>query len=106
MTYVVQKPTLMSTPNDVLAAFGPFVARRTPESFDNRPYTRFAQTPVTPTTGAESSGIRLSGDLPGETLPELRRALLEWKVLFFRNQAIDRSETLPRAGASWKPTLF
>lgn len=91
MTYLAQKPTLIPMPTDVLAAFGPLVAQRTPDSFDNRPYTRFALAPVTPTIGAEISGIRLGGDLPDETLAELRRALLEWKVLFFRDQAIDRS---------------
>ncbi|MET0797165.1 taurine dioxygenase [Rhodococcus sp. KBW08] len=77
---------------DPLAAYGPLVASRTAEGFDVLPYTRFTLTPTTPTIGAEISGIQLSGQLSDETMSELRRALLEWKVLFFRDQTIDRSE--------------
>ena len=84
---------LFPTPTAPLAAFGPLVARRTSEGFgeNSQPYESFSLAPVTPTIGAEISGIRLGGDLPEATLAELRRALLEWKVLFFRDQAMDRS---------------
>lgn len=85
-------PQLFPTATDPLAAFGPLVARRTPDDFDNRPYTCFALTPSTPTIGAEIRGVRLSGDLPDSTVAELRRALLEWKVLFFRDQDISRAD--------------
>ena len=91
MTYLHHSPMLFPTPTDPLAAFGPLVARRTPETFDDWPYTRFSLAPVTPTIGAEISGLRLGGDLPEETITELRHALLEWKVLFFRDQVIDRT---------------
>lgn len=84
--------SIYPTATDPLAAFGPLVAPRIPENFDDRPYTHFSVTPKTPTIGAEISGIRLSGDLSNEVIDELRRALLEWKVLFFRDQDIDRSE--------------
>ena len=91
MTYQHRAPMLFPTPTDPLAAFGPLVARRTPEDFDSRPYESFSLAPVTPTIGAEISGLRLGGDLSDATIAELRRALLEWKVLFFRDQAIDRA---------------
>lgn len=92
MTTIFTQPVMLPTPTDPLAAFGPLVARRTPDGFDDRPYERFSLTPSTPTIGAEIAGIRLSGELPEETLFELRRALLEWKVLFFREQRIERAE--------------
>ncbi|MCD7049150.1 TauD/TfdA family dioxygenase [Rhodococcus sp. BH2-1] len=79
-------------PTDPLYAVGPLVARRTTESADDRPYELFSLTPKTPTIGAEVSGIRLTGDLSDDVLAELRRALLEWKVLFFRDQDIDRAD--------------
>jgi alpha-ketoglutarate-dependent sulfate ester dioxygenase len=41
------------------------------------------------TIGAELSGVTLSGDLPDEVIAELRRALLDYKVVFFRDQRLD-----------------
>ena len=72
MTYPHRAPMLFPTPTDPLAAHGPLVARRTPEFFDNRPYECFSLAPVTPTIGAEISGIRLGGDLPDETMRVVR----------------------------------
>ena len=42
--------------------------------------------PVAGRIGAEIAGIRLSGDLPPETIKEIRQALLRHRVIFFRNQ--------------------
>ncbi len=89
---------MRNTPTDPLAAFGPLVADRVPDDFDVRPYELFELTAVSPTIGAEISGLRLSGDLSDEVIAELRRALLEWKVLFFREQEIDRAEHRAFAG--------
>src|SRR5689334_3715979 len=36
--------------------------------------------------GAVVEGVRLGGDLPAETVAQVRAALLEHKVLFFRGQ--------------------
>ena len=48
--------------------------------------------PLTATIGAEVDGVDLSSDLDDETVAELRAALLEWKVLFFRDQhGLDRA---------------
>ncbi|MDH6283005.1 TauD/TfdA dioxygenase family protein [Prescottella agglutinans] len=79
-------------PTDPLYAVGPLVARRTADDTESRPYEHFSLTPQTPTIGAEISGIRLGGDLSDDVLADLRRALLEWKVLFFRDQDIDRAD--------------
>jgi taurine dioxygenase len=55
----------------------------------SRPYHRFGVAPLSPTIGAEISGVDLGAPLDDELFAELHRALLEWKVLFFRDQRID-----------------
>lgn len=50
--------------------------------------------PLTPTIGAEVSGVDLSRPLDAGTVAALRQALLDWKVLFFRDQAIDTDQHL------------
>ena len=47
-------------------------------------YETIAVRPLTPTIGAEVDGVRLSGDLPQETIDEIEAALLEHLVIFFR----------------------
>jgi alpha-ketoglutarate-dependent sulfate ester dioxygenase len=42
--------------------------------------------PITPAIGAEIHDVRLSGDLPGETVTAIRHALLRHRVVFFRDQ--------------------
>ena len=48
--------------------------------------TTLAIRPVTGTIGAEVSGVKLSGDLPAETVAAIQAALVRHKVLFFRDQ--------------------
>jgi taurine dioxygenase len=65
----------------------------------NTPLTRLQAAglhvaPLTPTIGAEVSGIDLSRPLAPETVASLRAALLDWKVLFFRDQNITTDEHL------------
>lgn len=91
MTYALPA-TAAPTPTDPLAYFGPIIAPRTAENMEDRPYELFSLEPQTPTIGAEISGIRLGRDLSDEVVAELRRALLEWKVLFFRDQNIERAD--------------
>jgi len=50
--------------------------------------------PLTPTIGAEIEGIDLREAVDPQTLDELRAALLEWKVLFFRDQDITTEQHL------------
>ncbi|MDQ8702773.1 TauD/TfdA family dioxygenase [Streptomyces sp. LHD-70] len=62
------------------------VLRRLPDGVAERPYELFALVPQSATIGAEISGVDLSRPLTTELRDELNRALLEWKVLFFRQQ--------------------
>jgi taurine dioxygenase len=48
--------------------------------------------PMTPTIGAEISGVRMSGEVSVEQVAEIRRALLDWKVIFFRDQDVEIAE--------------
>ena len=53
--------------------------------------TRITVEPMTATIGAEIGGVDLAEDLSAETIAEIRAALLEWKVIFFRDQhRLDR----------------
>ncbi len=61
-----------------------FVSQRTPSEFDG-----FRLTPLSGALGGLVEGLRLDKDLPAETVAELRRALLEFKVLFFRGQTLS-----------------
>lgn len=77
---------------------GPRVASRLPEGVTAAPYERFEVSPLTPLIGAEIAGVRLGPDLEPGVLADLRRALLEWKVLFFRDQRISGEEHRGFAG--------
>ncbi|HZC16251.1 MAG TPA: TauD/TfdA family dioxygenase [Caulobacteraceae bacterium] len=55
-------------------------------------------TPLTPTIGAEVSGIDLSQPLDAAARGAIRQALLDWKVLFFRDQDITTEQHLAFAG--------
>ncbi len=48
--------------------------------------------PLTPHLGAEVDGIDLSQPLSAGQLDEVRQAFLDWSVLVFRNQTIDREQ--------------
>lgn len=50
--------------------------------------------PLTPTIGAEVEGVDLARPLDGRTVSALRQALLDWKVLFFRDQDITTEQHL------------
>jgi taurine dioxygenase len=60
---------------------------------------QLAVSPLTPTIGAEIGGIDLRDPLDGASKERLRAALLEWKVLFFRDQDIDTEQHLAFARA-------
>jgi alpha-ketoglutarate-dependent taurine dioxygenase len=50
---------------------------------------RVEVSPLTGTIGAELGGVDLSQDLDAETVADIRRALLDNKVVFFRDQTLD-----------------
>lgn len=65
---------------------GPRQLRPTFAEDERRPYRRIAPAPLSPTIGAEIGGLALAEAMDDETLVEVRRALLEFKVIFFRDQ--------------------
>jgi taurine dioxygenase len=50
--------------------------------------------PMTPTIGAEVEGVDLTRPLDARTVAAMRQALLDWKVLFFRDQDITTEQHL------------
>jgi taurine dioxygenase len=48
--------------------------------------------PLSPTVGAEIRGFRMDGNISSEQLAEIRQALLNWKVIFFRDQDVSIEE--------------
>jgi len=52
-------------------------------------WQHFAARQVGATVGAEIEGVDLTADLPDPVVDELRQALLDYKVLFFRDQPLD-----------------
>ncbi|MBA4751978.1 MAG: TauD/TfdA family dioxygenase [Sphingopyxis sp.] len=53
-----------------------------------RAFTRVKVAPLTPSIGAEISGIALAEEQDDATIAEIRSALLAYKVIFFRDQFI------------------
>ncbi|MEN8651277.1 TauD/TfdA family dioxygenase [Streptomyces sp. 21So2-11] len=68
---------------------GPRELRRVPEGWTDRPYELFEVVPQGRTIGAEIRGLDLSEPQPSAVREEINRALLEWKVLFFRGQHLS-----------------
>jgi taurine dioxygenase len=81
---------------------GPRVAPRTPPGWVGAPYSRFEVTPQSPTIGAEITGVSLADPVDPALFAELNRALLEWKVLFFRDQHITGPQQIAFA-RNWGP---
>lgn len=67
---------------------GERLLRRLPGDGPDRPYEAFTVTPLGVTLGAEITGIDLRETPSPAVTAELRRALLEWKVLFFPGQEL------------------
>lgn len=53
-------------------------------------YGSFEVSPLTPHLGVEVAGVDLSRPLTDEQLADVRRAFLDWSVLVFRDQQLDR----------------
>lgn len=79
--------------------YGPRVARRVADDWESKPYRRIELTPLTPTIGAEVEGVDLALPMAPELIDEVRQALAEWKVLFFRDQHITRDRQAEFAAA-------
>jgi len=57
-----------------------------------RPWTKFEVVPLGVTLGAEIRGVDLTVPLAADVRDELHCALLEWKVLFFREQHLTSAQ--------------
>jgi taurine dioxygenase len=57
-----------------------------------RPDAGLSIAPLSPTIGAEIAGIDLSQPVSGDQQAALYQALLDWKVVFFRDQQITRAQ--------------
>lgn len=55
-------------------------------------YTYFEAHPLSPGCGAELLGIDLAAQLPDAAIAEVRAALLQYQVVFFRDQRISREQ--------------
>ncbi len=60
--------------------------------------------PMAGVIGAEVLGVDLTGPLNRAVVAEIRAALLQWKVVFFRDQHIDQDQHLALARAFGEPT--
>ncbi len=56
-------------------------------------------------TGAEIRGADLSRPLPAEQVAEIRAALLQWKVVFFRDQPLSHEQHIAFAKQFGEPTV-
>ena len=67
---------------------GPRRLRPTYGESERKPYRRIAPQPLSPTVGAEIDGVSLAEPIDEEAFGEVHSALLEYKVIFFRDQDI------------------
>ncbi|MDA2808796.1 TauD/TfdA dioxygenase family protein [Nocardiopsis suaedae] len=77
---------------------GPRTLRRLAEGQESAPYRLFEARPLGPVVGAEIHGVDLREEISEELRAEIHRALLEFKVVFFRDQPItsDRQQQIAR----------
>ena len=59
---------------------------------ERQTYQRIQVAPVTPTIGAEISGVDLSTGIDDATAAEIQKALHEWRVVFFRDQQLSNDQ--------------
>lgn len=67
---------------------GPKMMKRLPDGYPSVQPTTFTLDPMSPTLGAEVGGVDLAQPLSDLARSEMFRALLEWKLLVFRDQRI------------------
>ena len=60
--------------------------------------------PMSVYIGAEIEGADLTRPLPSQSVAEIRAALLEWKVIFFRGQPLDHAQHVAFARHFGNPT--
>ena len=83
---------------------GPLQLQRLPADWQPTVFRRIALSPCAATLGAVVSEVDLSQPVDAELFAELDRALVEWKVLFFRDQDMDAA-TQAVFAQHWGPLL-
>ncbi len=72
---------------------GPFThLTRESERLATLRWRHFEAVRLSPTIGAELTGLTISADLADDVVGEIRRALFEYKVIFFRDQPMTAAE--------------
>jgi taurine dioxygenase len=95
-------PTLPTPALDKpLMHYGRRVLERTVPGPVESGYRHLGISPLTPHIGAEITGLDLSAPIGHEVAEELRAALLEWKVIFFRDQHQFRPDHQVALAAVW-----
>ncbi|MGW7368216.1 TauD/TfdA dioxygenase family protein [Streptomyces sp. NPDC054841] len=96
--------TSVSALDKPLMHFGKRTLERTAPGLPSAEYHRLGIRPLTPHIGAEIDGVDLSLPVGEDLAEELRQALLEWKVIFFRDQdAFDAQSQLALSGVWGEP---
>jgi len=67
-------------------------ALRAEDARDRFTYDHITVEPVTPTIGAEISGVDLTRPVTPELAADIQKALHDWRVIFFRDQHIDNDQ--------------
>ena len=62
------------------------------ERLAGRTWRHFEATRMSPTIGAELTGLDLAAELPDEVIDEIRQALYDYKVIFFRDQPLTTEQ--------------
>ncbi|MFD5813587.1 TauD/TfdA dioxygenase family protein [Streptomyces sp. NPDC127038] len=89
-----------------LMHYGKRVLERTAPDWTQVEYQHLGIRPLTPHIGAEIDGVDLSRPIGEDLAQELEQALLEWKVIFFRDQhAFDPQSQLALSGLWGKPEV-
>lgn len=71
---------------------GPRALRLTADGEEPAPFEEFDVAPLAATIGAEITGVDLTAPIAEPVRSELHRALLTWKVLFFRGQFLNPAQ--------------
>ena len=69
-------------------------------------YQRITVSPIAGALGAEIGGIDIAAGVDDAMIAEIRRALLEHLVIFFRDQRLDPPSRSLRSAARWRRTTL
>ena len=97
---LTRPPVSITLPRRADRGPGPRWLRRVDEHWTPADYTHFAVEPMSPTIGAEIGGLDLREALDADLKSQLNRALLEFKVIVFRDQHLTAQQHID-FGLNW-----